>query len=59
MTARPYTLAVFLLRAAQLGLHMADLDVLERGDVVAMLRELKRDSVEYPELATQEDFDRF
>lgn len=52
-------MGVFLLRCTQLGLHIADLDVLERGDVVAMLREIERDHIDYPEVATQEDFDRF
>ena len=53
------TLGLFLLRAAQLGLSMADLDGLEAGIVVDMMTEAANDGCEYRQVATQEDFDRF
>jgi len=53
------TTALFLLRAFQLGLSMADLDCLEYGAVVDMMTEAGNDGCEYQEIATQEDFDRF
>lgn len=52
-------LAVFLLRAVQLGLSITDLDNLEYGTVIDMMTESGNDSCEYKELASQEDFDRF
>jgi hypothetical protein len=38
---------------------MADLEDLDVGLVMDMAEELARDSISYPVLATQEDFDRF
>lgn len=38
---------------------MADLELLTIGMVTDMLTEASNDECEYPELATQEDFDRF
>lgn len=53
------TLGLFLLRAAQLGLSMDDLDSLEAGTVVDMMKEAANDGCEYRQVATQEDYDRF
>lgn len=53
------TLGLFLLRAAQLGLSMDDLDSLEAGTVVDMMTEAANDGCEYRQVATQEDYDRF
>ena len=53
------TLALFLLRAYQMGLSLADLDCLEYGTVMDMMTEKHNDSCEYTPLATQEDFDNF
>lgn len=53
------TLGLFLLRTAQLGLSMADLDVLEAGTVTDMMAEAVNDGCEYSDIATQDDFDRF
>lgn len=53
------TLGLFLLRAAQIGLSMADLDGLEYGTVVDMMTEAGNDSCDYTPVATQEDFDRW
>lgn len=51
--------AVYLLRAAQLGLSMMDLENLEEGMVVDMMTESANDTAEYKEMASQEDMDRF
>lgn len=53
------TTALFLLRAVQMGLKIADLDGLEYGTVMDMMTESSNDDVEYPTLASQEDFDRW
>ena len=53
------TTALFVLRAAQMGLCLDDLDGLEYGVVVDMMIEAGNDGCEYQQLATQEDFDRF
>ena len=49
---------LFLLRAVQLGLSIADLDYLSVGMVFDMLVEKQNDSYEYHVLATQADIDR-
>lgn len=51
--------ALLLLRAAQLGISMSDLELLTIGMVQDMYTEAINDSVDYPTVATQEDFDRF
>ena len=51
--------ALFLLRAAQLGLTMADLDTMTMGMVMDLYTEALNDGEDYMTLATQEDFDRF
>lgn len=53
------TVGLYLLRAFQVGLRMADLEQLNYGDVIDMLIESGNDGYEYPQLATQEDFNRF
>lgn len=53
------TLGLFLLRAFQMGLSMADLDCLETGTVIDMMTESSNDECSYQQVATQEDFDRF
>lgn len=53
------TVALFLLRAVQMGLSLDDLDGLEYGTVVDMMIESANDDCEYKTLASQEDFDRF
>lgn len=53
------TTALFLLRAAQLGLAMADLDGMSMGMVMDLYTEALNDQEDYCVLATQEDFDRF
>lgn len=53
------TLGLFLLRAFQMGLCLADLDGLEYGAVIDMMTESSNDDCTYQQVATQEDFDRF
>lgn len=52
-------LAVYLLRAAQLGLSMADLSLLDVGTVLDMAVEAGNDQCDYDQVAEQADFDRF
>ena len=58
-TEREMTTPLFLLRCVQLGLSMADLDMLSIGLINDMYSESRNDDCKYAELATQEDFDRF
>lgn len=51
--------AIFMLRAYQMGLSIADIDELEEGFITDMIIENGNDSYEYKEKATQEDFDKF
>ncbi len=53
------TTPLFLLRCVQLGLSMSDLDLLTIGVVNDMFIEKQNDSYDYPDLPTQEDFDRW
>ena len=48
------TTPLFLLRCVQLGISIADLDLLND-----MFKERQNDEYPYKELASQEDFDRF
>lgn len=49
--------ALFLLRCAQCGIAISELDLLSIGMVNDMFIELKNDEYEYPVIATQEDID--
>ena len=53
------TTPLFFLRAAQIGVPVGDLDLLTIGLVLDMFTESQNDSYKYPNLATQEDFDKF
>ena len=53
------TTPLFMLRAAQMGVAVSDLDLLTIGLVLDMFTESQNDSYNYPDMATQEDFDRF
>ena len=55
---REINTAIFLLRAVQLGLSMADMEELSIGMVLDMLIERQNDDFDYPRLATQADIDR-
>lgn len=59
MTDRELTTALFLLRAAQLGIPIRDLELLTIGMVTDMMIEAGNDSCDYDYLPTQEDFDKF
>ena len=52
------TTPLFLLRCVQLGLSMADLEMLSIGLINDMYSESRNDDYKYAELATQEDFDK-
>lgn len=58
-TERQMTTPLFLLRCVQIGLSIRDLDLLTIGMVNDMYAESSNDDYKYPEVATQEDFDRF
>lgn len=57
--AREMNTPLFILRAVQLGLSMADLDLLSIGLVNDLFVENSNDEYPYQQIATQEDFDRF
>lgn len=48
-----------MLRAAQLGIGIRDLELLTVGMLLDIYTESANDDFEYPEVATQEDFDKF
>lgn len=50
---------MFLLRCVELGISVHDLDLLTIGFVVDMWTEKANDGVNYKQIATQEDFDKF
>lgn len=53
------TTPLFLLRCVQLGLSMADLELLSIGLINDMYAEGRNDDRKYATIATQEDFDKF
>lgn len=53
------TTSLFLLRCVQLGLSMADLELLSIGLINDMYAESRNDECNYARLATQDDFDKF
>ena len=53
------TTPLFLLRCVELGISIADLDLLTIGLVLDMWTEKGNDSVKYQKVAGQEEFDRF
>ena len=55
---REINTALFMLRATQCGISIADLQYLTIGMVNDMFIELKNDECEYEYLATQADIDR-
>ena len=58
-TEREMTTPLFLLRCVQLGISMADMELLSIGLVNDMFVESRNDECRYAELGTQEDMDRF
>lgn len=52
--------AVFMVRAKQMGLSLAEMDELEEGFITDMIIETGNDNYDgYREIATQSDFDNF
>nr|DAK72113.1 MAG TPA: hypothetical protein [Caudoviricetes sp.] len=47
------------MRAVQLGISLRDLELVTVGMINEMYAEAANDSLDYPRLATQEDFDNF
>ncbi len=58
-TEREMTTPLFLLSCVQLGLSMADLDLLSIGLINDMYCESRNDSFSYAVLGTQQDMDLF
>lgn len=58
-TDREMTTPLFLLRCVQLGLSMADLEMLSISLINDMHAESRNDECKYAQIAIQEDFDRF
>ena len=54
---RELSTALFLLRVTQLGIPIRDLDLLTIGMVTDMFTESANDDYEWPDKATQDDFD--
>ena len=54
-----YLVSLTRFRCIQLGLSMADLELLSIDLINDMYAESRNDDCKYAELATQEDFDRF
>ncbi len=53
------TTPLFLLRCAEIGISISDLDLLTIGLVIDMWTEKGNDEVKFRRVATQEDFDKF
>lgn len=53
------TTALFLLRCVEIGISIAELDLLTIGMVMDIWTEKGNDSFKYDNVATQEDFDKF
>lgn len=51
--------AIYMLRAKQMGLSIADMEQMEEGFIMDMIVESGNDNFEYQEVASQDDFDRF
>ena len=57
---REINTGIYLLRCAELGLSMSDLDRLDMGMIFDMMTERSNDSWDgWAEKATQDDFNRF
>lgn len=53
------TTPLFMLRCVQIGVSIRDLDLLTVGMIIDMYVESQNDEYEYPDLAGQDDFDKF
>lgn len=54
---REVNTALFMLRCAQCGISISDLDLLSIGMINDMFIEMKNDEYDYPKIATQADID--
>ena len=59
LTTREINTPLFLLRAAQMGISIRDLDLLTIGMVNDMAVESANDDFKYPVKATQDDINKF
>lgn len=53
------TTPLFMLRATQLGISVRDLELLSIGLILDMYTESANDTYQYPQMAQQNDFDKF
>lgn len=53
------TTPLLYLRCVQMGMSIKDIDELDMGFIYDMFSESTNDELKYPELASQEDFDKF
>lgn len=53
------TTALFLLRCMEVGIRIPDLDLLTIGCVIDIWNEKSRDGLDFPQKASQKDFDEF
>ena len=53
------TTALFLLRCIEIGISIAYIDLLTIGMILDIWTEKGNDSIKYPRLAGQAEFDRF
>lgn len=53
------TSGLFYLRCVQIGLSIADTDLLTMGEIFDMITESSNDQTEYDYIAGQDDFDKF
>lgn len=58
-SSREMTTPLFLLRCTEIGISIADLDLLTIGLVLDMWAEKANDGVPHQKVASQEDFDKF
>ena len=58
-TVRPFTTALFVIRALQLGIPITELDYFTVGDIYDLLTESGNDREEWAKKATQEDINNF
>lgn len=56
---RPVTTALYILRLRQTGLSLAEIRLLDTGLALDIVTEQMNDQYDWPEKATQEDFDNF
>ena len=52
------TTALFTLRCKQVGFSLDELDTISVGQVLDIFTESGNDNYKYPQLASQEDYDR-